>query len=674
MMKKFSTLFTVAIASSAMMLNAQSLTETQTLWAKFVTNSEAAQSNTSQGNQMVLAQDGGLFAMGQAGSSNNGQNILFGEDQVATGINYGGNSANQGLLLMKLDPSGNPEWTLAQTNGEVINNENRVAATADGGAVMFVNMRHTEGHLGENIVIRDGLGMDHDIDWAIDSERSCRGYVIKVSPEGAIEWMRALEMNTTADEATYPSWTQTSRHIGQGLKTNALDVDNDGNIFVGGLMCATMSIGDVTITPHNVNNWNGKASTTAGNLYIIKLDAQGNYVDHLVTEGAATNEGVQSLKVVGNKLYVFAWVAGLAGTEFSLGGKAATPTTINGSLCLAQLDTDLNVDWLNFCESTVSGSAWQMPTMTVAGSHIYLMGTAKYGLRMGDATITNTPANQARQSWLVQFNAADGELVNANVLANNQHGFFGAYEGTDGHLYTIERGLNASFGSQLTLYKYDQQSLTIGDQVQLASGSCDGQSLVTNGNLIYVMNRFVNKNEVCTFLGSDITHQNPAFCWGQSAYQVPVGAVSGINMSMESLDIDLGNSAEVEATVIPENVANADIIWSSSDESVVTVENGVITAVASDAPQGLRRAAGDVLGSAVVTATSASNPNVKKSIAVNVTEPFITGVTDVKKQAVDTTRNDVYTIDGRLVRRASASVDGLPAGLYIVGGKKVVIK
>ncbi|MBQ7690272.1 MAG: Ig domain-containing protein [Muribaculaceae bacterium] len=676
-MKKITTLLALALTSATMMVSAQTLGDTQTLWAKFVTNSEGTQALTTQGNQMVLSPDGGLLVLGQAGSTSSGQSIMFGNDVVAAGIDYSGNGANQGLLLMKLTAGGDVQWTVAQRGGEAAVNENWVATTADGGAVMLANVRHTEGHLSDPIVLTDALGADHELSWTV-SERSCRGLVVKVNAEGGIEWMRELTVNATADTDTYPEWSQSSRNIGQGVKTYALEVDNSGNIYLGGLMCAAVTIDGTTIEPHNVATWNGSAQTTVGNLFVIKLDSEGNYMKHMVSGGAATQESVRNLKVVGNKLYMSAWVAGLANTEFTLGGHGATPATTNASWALAELDTDLNVNWLKLHESTVSGSAWQMPTMTIHGNHIYLMGSAKYGLQIGDNTITNQPTNKARQSWLVQFSAATGEAEQASVLPTGkmqmQHGFFGAYEGTDGCLYAIERGLtpSTSFGSELILYKYDQQSLTVADQVELATGSCDGQSLVTDGTRLYVMNRFGNKNESCTFVGSEITHSNAAFNWGQSAYQVPVGAVQGITLDSDNLALAPGEQATIGASVLPEGAANADLLWSSSNESVVAVDGGVITAVDSHAPQGVRRAPGDVLGTATITATSASNPNVKQSITVTVQEGTVTGVT--KLSAIQPARGNVYTIDGRLLRQGTTSVAGLPAGIYIAGGKKVVVR
>ena len=632
-MKKITLLAVAVLASASMLASAQSLGGTQTLWAKFVKNTQNEQALTSQGNQMVLAQDGGLYCIGNIGSTTAEQMTVLTDGTNATnlaqGIDYSGNGANQGLLIMKLSADGELVWTVAQTNGEAAVNENWVAATADGGLVALVNLRHTEGHLGDNITIKDAKGNNFDYEWTVEA-RSFRSFIIKIDADGGIEWTREIEANATADEATYPAWSQTSRNIGQGIKTYALDIDNEGNIYVGGLMCATLTTDGVTIPVHNVASWNGNAQTTVGNMFVIKFDQDGNYVKHLVSEGEATQENVRALKVVGNKLYMATWIAGVAGTEFSIGGKSVIPATVNGSWALAELDTNLNVNWLQFYESTISGSAWQMPTMTIAGDHIYLMGTAKYGYTIGETNYTNTPANKARQSWLMQFDRSNGNATAATVLATGnmqmQHGFFGGYEGTDGNFYAIERGLtpSASFGSEMILYKFNQETLEIDDNVQLAQGSCDGQSLVTDGTKVYVMNRFGNKNEAISFYNSEITFSSLSFVWGQSAYEVPVGAVKSLTIEGNSeINLEKGKSIDLVASLIPEDPANSEIIWSSSNEEAVTVdENGKITAVND------QKAGGD---NAIITATSASNPSVKASVKVNVTNVTAIGTVNTAK-------------------------------------------
>ena len=117
------------------------------------------------------------------------------------------------------------------------------------------------------------------------------------------------------------------------------------------------------------------------------------------------------------------------------------------------------------------------------------------------------------------------------------------------------------------------------------------------------------------------------------------------------------------ATLLPANMSNSDIIWSSSNPDVISVdENGLVSLA--------NRAAGN---NAIITATSAVNPNMKAS--VNVTFSTATGINDLNSTTTTAARNNnVYTIDGRMVREGSASTLGLPAGLYIAGGKKVVVK
>ena len=70
-----------------------------------------------------------------------------------------------------------------------------------------------------------------------------------------------------------------------------------------------------------------------------------------------------------------------------------------------------------------------------------------------------------------------------------------------------------------------------------------------------------------------------------------------------------------------------------------------------------------------------------KYLVNDVTDDHTSGIGNV---TIDTQKQpanaDVYTIDGRLVRRnamttdAAEAVKGLERGLYIVGGKKVVVR
>ena len=89
-------------------------------------------------------------------------------------------------------------------------------------------------------------------------------------------------------------------------------------------------------------------------------------------------------------------------------------------------------------------------------------------------------------------------------------------------------------------------------------------------------------------------------------------AITAISLDKASTTLRAGTTETLTATVTPENATDA-VVWSSSDENVATVENGVVTAVAE--------------GTATITAASASDATIKAECVVTVLAPV--AVTDV---------------------------------------------
>lgn len=53
---------------------------------------------------------------------------------------------------------------------------------------------------------------------------------------------------------------------------------------------------------------------------------------------------------------------------------------------------------------------------------------------------------------------------------------------------------------------------------------------------------------------------------------------------------------------------------------------------------------------------------------------FIKWLTHIQSaEATDSACGDIYTLDGRLMRR-NATLQGLPKGIYLMNGKKVAVK
>ena len=76
--------------------------------------------------------------------------------------------------------------------------------------------------------------------------------------------------------------------------------------------------------------------------------------------------------------------------------------------------------------------------------------------------------------------------------------------------------------------------------------------------------------------------------------------VSSISLDKTTLSLAIGESATLTATVKPDDATDKTVVWSSSDESIVKVNNGKVIALK--------------IGSAIVTATAASF-----SVSCNVT-------------------------------------------------------
>ncbi|MEK3736835.1 Ig-like domain-containing protein [Paenibacillus sp. FSL H7-0941] len=98
----------------------------------------------------------------------------------------------------------------------------------------------------------------------------------------------------------------------------------------------------------------------------------------------------------------------------------------------------------------------------------------------------------------------------------------------------------------------------------------------------------------------------------------PVVDVTGVKLDQETLELTAGEAdGLLKATIEPANATDKDVIWSSSDETVATVVNGVVTPVGE--------------GNAVITVTT-KDGSFKASTTVNVAAPkppsvIVTGVT-----------------------------------------------
>lgn len=101
---------------------------------------------------------------------------------------------------------------------------------------------------------------------------------------------------------------------------------------------------------------------------------------------------------------------------------------------------------------------------------------------------------------------------------------------------------------------------------------------------------------------------------------VPVESIN-LNYTSKKLNLDKeeDNKVELDYNIAPSNTSQTDVVWSSSNEAVAEVKNGVV--------------AGKSVGRADITIASKDNPNVKKTCVVYVSK-------ELDKSKVTAVRND----------------------------------
>ncbi|MEE1121866.1 MAG: Ig-like domain-containing protein [Prevotella sp.] len=129
---------------------------------------------------------------------------------------------------------------------------------------------------------------------------------------------------------------------------------------------------------------------------------------------------------------------------------------------------------------------------------------------------------------------------------------------------------------------------------------------------------------------------------------------TGITLDKTAAELTEGETLTLTATVSPEDATDKTVTWASSDEAVVKVVNGVVSALKT--------------GKATITATSGD-----VSATCEITVIPVTGINGVIYSDGYAAGN-VYTVAGNLVCRKGEKLSSLPKGLYIVDGKKIVVK
>ena len=136
-------------------------------------------------------------------------------------------------------------------------------------------------------------------------------------------------------------------------------------------------------------------------------------------------------------------------------------------------------------------------------------------------------------------------------------------------------------------------------------------------------------------------------------YDVTLAKTYVTSILLEPNDIEMvaGNDTTLSVTILPETATVKELNWLSSDVSVATVADGVVSAVAA--------------GTATITAQSTDSSNKQATVTVTVYTDE-DGITMLPEEINGTMT--IYTLSGTRLNTITQT------GIYIVNGKKRLVR
>ncbi len=131
---------------------------------------------------------------------------------------------------------------------------------------------------------------------------------------------------------------------------------------------------------------------------------------------------------------------------------------------------------------------------------------------------------------------------------------------------------------------------------------------------------------------------------------------TSITLDKTSVEAEAGTTVTLTATVLPDDATDKTVAWSSSDESVATVDQeGNVTIIA--------------LGFAIITAETTDGSNLYAECSVN-------GISYVQSLVIESGNVDIFTLDGIIIRKNADQeyVSNLARGTYIIRTANKVFK
>ena len=527
-MKKF-TLLLFAILSLTMSLNAQSPLAFQ--WAHSVDGATTAGDNVMG---MCKSSDGYYFIATKFGTSTTQKalnvwfdgELLKNEHGAYEGSPYTGNSQNGNMLLQKVAKDGSVVWTTFTKKGDVDHAE--VAPTSDGGLIVALKCRAwvKEAGLENMLCYVDATESETNIT-GDQVESEYRYLIMKITKTGTIEWYRKITGLVKNGE---------KQPTKNNIYVYGLAVDEYDNIYLAGNFRTEMYLNksDETkvtlVAKSSVDTWDGDSQNTVGDMFLVKLDSKGYYLNSIVNNGIVDCAFLDKVVYNNGKLYLDGRVKSV-GNEITFGG-----VTVNASkdfqtqLLLSVNTEDLSVNYiksLTSVENVKKRFVIQNKSAQYLNGYVYFTGLLNGSWQQegeSENIATNHTSAQLK-GYVLKMNPETGKVEKATVRTDGGiGGFFGVYEGTK-KLYAF--GYDFSGGAIIA--PIDKETYAVETPIIVCKYGLVGNATtpIVDGENFVMANR---GKSAASFYGTDKKFENLKN-WGSVYYSYKMSDVisTGIN-------------------------------------------------------------------------------------------------------------------------------------------------
>jgi hypothetical protein len=569
-MKKL--LLSVIAAAGVLAVNAA----TPTLnWAYAIDSSYA----NDQIGGIVTTTDGKVVTYSHLASQNDNDKLTYNGENI--GAPVASLTENRNLVVIKHNADGTKAWAVTSKKGYFDAGNGSIVATNDGGVLVYAKPRswQSKAQTFDQPQLIDATGAEIDFpDFPYLKGENTSAYnsaLIKISSEGTVEWVRNFETSELPFEGETKAATD-------AITPNAVTVDGDGNIFVGGnFRAATLYKGE-KYSNYITLPRNATSSSTSGGLYLVKLNKDGEWLDQVSVSGTATRDQISSLAYADGKIYFAGNVQGAANNVIKVGDKSITlENDLDGILYGSVRADSLGVDYVGYVKafgSTDDKHTTQIKALRLIDGNLYVLGSVKGGFGpAGSSAAVASSETTTLDSFFIKLSAADGSWAGAHTQSNTVDSkykvscYFDIFKNND-KLYAFGYALDSTLGVFVDELGSDlsvaaKQSLVLGGGSPTTAAGVAFNS--TTGDIVVS----ARGNKEFTFYGSE----NKI---------APIDNKFGAVLASFNLEGKSGVSDATTNSVASYSADKHSVIVKASEETDVTVYNtaGVKVAAQKVAP------------------------------------------------------------------------------------------